>query len=150
MKKTILIVILALFSGTMFSQDKRSKQEYWDHIKALKVAYITQEMNMNTELAQKFWPIYNNYECQKLDLHKKEHVDLDNLNTLSEQEANKLLTQFVDVEKQEYVIKKQLFNDLLQIMPASEIIKLHKVETDFNKKLLKEFRERRASEEKRK
>ena len=142
--------MLALFSGTMFSQDKQSKEEYWDHIKALKVAYITQEMNMDTQLAQKFWPIYNNYECQKLDLHKKEHVDLNNLNDLSEDDANKLLTQFVDVEKQEYIIKKQLFNNLLQIMPASEIIKLHKVESYFNKKLLKEFRERKASENKKK
>ncbi len=148
--KKLIIVIFILVSGSVFAQQKQDRQAYWDHIKALKVAYITQEMNMDTEFAQKFWPIYNNYECERFDLHKKEHVDLDNINELSEDQATKLLNQFVEVEKQEYVIKKQLFNDLRQIMSATQIIKLHKIESDFNKKLLKEYRENKSSENKRK
>ena len=135
-----------MFSLTVFSlqaQEKNDKKEHRERIKALKVAFITQELNMDPKLAQKFWPIYNKYEAKKLELHRREHINLDNTATISEAKAEEMLTEYLDVEKEEYLIKKELFQDLRKILSARDIIKLHKLESDFNKKLIKEYRERR-------
>lgn len=146
MKKIILglFLFLSAISGIQ-AQNNKDKEQHREKIKALKVAYITEELNMDTKLAQKFWPIYNRYESQKRELHRREHIDLDQAGSISEAKAEEMLKEYLDVEKEEYVIKKQLFNDLKRILTAREIIKLHKLEADFNKKLIKEYRSRREA-----
>jgi len=112
----------------------------------MKVAYLTQELNMDAKLAEKFWPIYNQYECAKSDLHKKEHFESENIENITEAEAEKMLTEFLNIEKEEYTVKKELYTQLKEIMSAREIIKLHKLESDFNRKLIKEYRARKEAE----
>jgi len=65
MKKFILI--LTLFIGsfyTVFAQENQlgddlSKQE---KIRALYVAYVTQQLNLTPDEAQKFWPLHTQFE----------------------------------------------------------------------------------------
>ncbi|MCM4160622.1 hypothetical protein FHG64_18525 [Antarcticibacterium flavum] len=149
MKKLLIFLslFLAVFSGLQ-AQEKHDRESHRQKIKALKVAYITEELNMNTRLAQKFWPIYNKYEEQKRELWRREHIDLDEAEKFTEAQAQEMLKEYLAVEKEEYIIKKQLFADLGKILTAREIIKLHKLEADFNKKLLKEYRTRKENNKK--
>lgn len=133
-----------MLSFTSFAQTKE-KEQHRKQIKALKVAYITQEMNMDSKLAQKFWPVYNAYEDKKMELHRREHIDLNEMELISESRAEEILNEFLTVEKEEYLIKKQLFNKLKEFLSAKEIVQLHKLEHDFNKKLLKEYWEKQAA-----
>jgi len=135
-----------LFVFTLQAQESKDKQQHWERIKAMKVAYITQELNMDAKLAEKFWPVYNQYECSKTDLHKKEHFQSENIENITEAEAEKMLTEFLNIEKEEYTVKKELYANLKKIMSAREIIKLHKLESDFNKKLIREYHARKAAE----
>lgn len=146
MKNCIFLLFVLLSTGA--SLQAQGKKDHREKIKALKVAYITQELNMNPEVAQKFWPVYNTYECQRRDLHRREHMDLENIQTVSESKAEQMLKEYLTVEKEEYAIKKQLFSDLKKILSSQDIIKLHKLEEDFNKKLLKEYRSRKENERK--
>lgn len=149
MNKILLICFLIFSTLGLNAQTRSDREEHREQIKALKIAYITQEMNMDPVLAQKFWPIYNNYESKKMDLHIREHVELENTEATSEANANEMLNEYLDIEKEEYLLKKQLFSDLKKILSAQDIIKLYKVESDFNKKLLKEYRERKSQGNKR-
>ncbi|WP_034921983.1 hypothetical protein [Gillisia sp. CAL575] len=149
MKKVTLIIILFISFFGIQAQNSKDKEDHRKQIKAMKVAFITQEMKMDPELAQKFWPIYNNYECKKMDLRRREHDEIDNIETLTENEAEKLIKEYQDIENEEYQIKKLLFSDLKKIISAKEIIKLQKLESDFNKKLWKEYRDRKEGERKR-
>lgn len=146
MKKIILYcgIFLAVFSS---HAQNNEREEHREKIKAMKVAYFTQELNLSPELAQKFWPVYNKYECLRRDLHQREDVDMDlrNIESLSEAKAEEMLKEYLTVEKEEYEIKKELFSDLRQILSAKEIIKLHKIESDFNRKLMREYRARKAA-----
>lgn len=135
-----------LFVFSLQAQESNDKQQHRERIKAIKVAYITQELNMDAKLAEKFWPIYNQYECAKSDLHKKEHFESENIENITEAEAEKMLTEFLNIEKEEYTVKKELYTNLKKIMSAREIIKLHKLESDFNRKLIKEYHARKAAE----
>ena len=58
MKKYLLIIIAFLASFSFASaQNGRSEK-----VQALKVAFITQKLNLTSAEAEKFWPVYNNYE----------------------------------------------------------------------------------------
>ena len=66
MKKYILILTLFLGSFyTVFAQENQpgddlSKQE---KIRALYVAYVTQQLNLTPDEAQKFWPLHTQFEA---------------------------------------------------------------------------------------
>lgn len=146
--KKIMLFLSFLFLALSANAQKTSKEDHRERIKTMKIAYFTQELNMNTQTAQKFWPIYNEYECLRMDLHRREDVemDLDNIDNISEAQAEAMLKEYLIVEKEEYEIKKELFSDLKKFFSAKEIIKLHKIESDFNKKLIREYRARKSAE----
>jgi len=146
MKKILILFSMFLFVFSLQAQENNDRQQHWERIKAMKVAYLTQELNMDPKLAEKFWPIYNQYECAKSDLHKKEHFESENIENITEAEAEKILQEFLDIEKEEYTVKKELYVQLKEIMSARDIIKLNKLESDFNRKLIKEYHTRKAAE----
>lgn len=146
MKHIITLLILVIFAFS--SLQAQDKSEYREKIKALKVAYITQELNMNSEVAQKFWPVYNEYEVKKRELHKRENIDWSTIGAISEARAEEMLKEYLVIEKEEYSIKKQLFTDLKKFLTAREIIKLHELEAEFHQKLIKEYRDRMKAEKK--
>lgn len=141
MKKLVLIFFILFTVSQAMAQD--SDKDKWERIKALKVAYFTQELNLTDKVAEKFWPIYNRYEKARHELHKREHIELENVECINETEANNLLDEFLTVENEEYKIKKQLFSELREIISAKDIIKMHKLEDEFHKKLIKEYRSKK-------
>lgn len=137
-----IIIIIAVFLSALTSLQAQDKNDHREKIKALKVAFITQELNMSSQTAQQFWPVYNKYEQDKRSLHKREHVDWDNIGTISDTKAEEMLKEYLVIEREEYIIKRQLFSDLKKILSANEIVLLHKLEADFNKKMIQEYRNR--------
>ena len=146
MKKILILFSMFLFVFTLQAQESKDRQQHRERINAMKVAYITQELNMDAKLAEKFWPVYNQYERAKMDLHKKEHFQSENIENITEAEAEKMLTEFLNIEKEEYTVKKELYTNLKKIMSAREIIKIHKLESNFNKKLIREYHARKGDD----
>src|SRR6476659_7744714 len=76
MKKFILILIVlntAFFAGK--AQDDESKKA--EKIQALKITFITQKLELTSDEAQKFWPIYSQYENEmKQLLLERKNVDV--------------------------------------------------------------------------
>ena len=66
MKKSILILTLAFISLFAQAQDDPAKKA--EKIQALKTAFITQKLQLTSEEAQRFWPVYGNYEREMHDL----------------------------------------------------------------------------------
>lgn len=147
MKRSSLytLIICLLFVSAGFAQGgKREK------VKALKTAFITSELSLTQQEAEKFWPIYNAFEEKQFELrHEKmksymKRMDTD-LETMSEKEASSLLSQMESVEEETHQLRKKLISDLKNVISSHKIIKLKKAEEDFNRKLLKQYRENRPA-----
>ena len=146
--KIIYPIVFLLISSLSFSQGFKEKKE---KVKALKVAYITEQLDLTTEEAQKFWPIYNAFDDKQSELrHEKMRAILDrfepeNVEKLSEKEASTLLTQMESVEESLFALRKKFIKDLQGVISAKKIIKLKKAEEDFNRTLLRQIKERRKA-----
>ena len=144
-RKFIVPILFLLVTTFAFAQGHKEKQE---KIKALKVAYITEQLELTTDEAQKFWPIYNDYQEKQFDLrHEKMRtilgkLDVGNIEKLSEKEASALLSQMQGVEETLFTIQKKYIKDLQSILSDKKIMKLKKAEGDFNRHLLKQMREK--------
>jgi Spy/CpxP family protein refolding chaperone len=144
--KFLFPIIFLLVSSFSWAQDHKEKRE---KVKALKVAYITEQLELTSEEAQKFWPIYNTFDEKQMELrHEKMKGILDrfqpgNVDKLTEKEASALLVQMEKIEEELFQLRKKFIKDLQGVISAKKIIKLKKAEEDFNRELLKQMREKR-------
>ncbi|QSW88013.1 MULTISPECIES: sensor of ECF-type sigma factor [Flavobacterium] len=144
--KNIVTVILFLATFSFYAQDKLDEKR--EKIKALKVSFLTTELELTPTEAEKFWPIYNAYDDKQFELrHEKmktylRKLDDDNLNSISEKEAVVLLSQIESTDKELYVLRDKFMTSLKKVLPAKKILKLKRSEDDFSRKLLKQYRDK--------
>lgn len=145
--KKILPILLLLTSFHFFAQSADMKEKK-EQIKALKVAFLTTELDLTTKEAQKFWPIYNSYDDAQFEMrHQKMKSYMHQMNDIaldkiSEKEALNLLNKMEDTDEELYFLRKKFVKDLKEILPAVKILKLRKSEENFNRKLLHQYRDR--------
>jgi len=141
----LVLIILFLLSIHLFAQPPRGEKK--ERIKALKVGYITNELELTPDEATKFWPIYNAFDDKQFELRHqkmkafKERMDAD-LDKMSEKEASALLAQMESNEDELNQLRKKFINSLKGVLPSVKIIKLKKAEDDFNRKLLQQYRDK--------
>lgn len=146
--KKILIVMVLIVANFSFAQGFKEKKE---KIKALKVAYITEKLDFTTDEAQKFWPIYNTFDEKQFEIrHNKmkaiiKKIEEGGMENISEKEAQNLISQIENSEDELHNLKKKFMQDLQKVIPAKKIILLKKTEEEFNRKLLREFKERKKN-----
>lgn len=142
MKKLIIIGFILFGSLHMTAQDRNGHRE---RIRALKTAHITEGLNLTAKEAEKFWPVYNKFEEERRKLHRREHADIEEIECISEERANQMVKEYVQIEREDYLLKKKFFEELSGIFSAKRIIQLKKVEDEFNRKMLKEYRARQSN-----
>ena len=94
MKKTLFILVVGILSfQTSFSQQgpahERADRGGRDGgmAESLKIAYITKELNLTTNEAEKFWPVYNAYQAE-IKKAKKDNIQNPDPLVLEEQVLN--------------------------------------------------------------
>lgn len=144
--KTIITLLILSMSLSSFSQDNDRRER----IKALKVAYLTEQLELSKTEAQQFWPVYNAFEEQEHQFRKDGYSKRKDINveTLSEQEAKKMIDEMNSTEKKKYELREKFIKDLQTILSSKKIIKLKSAEDDFNKKMFEEYKKRRETESK--
>ena len=150
MKRTILYITIFLISVSGFAQPKQGK------IRALKIAFITEKLNLTETEAEIFWPIYNTYDkntskIKHEDINKIRQEIRQNMGALSDDKANELLDRFIEAENNIYNEKNKLATKLRKVISAQKIILLKVVEEEFNKRLLermKNMRQKRMNKNK--
>ncbi|MDI5899374.1 sensor of ECF-type sigma factor [Flavobacterium yafengii] len=143
--KKLLPILLLLVSFNFYAQGESMKEKR-EQIKALKVAFFTTELDLTTNEAERFWPIYNTFDDKQFELrHQKmktymRRMSDGSLDKITEKEANTFLAQIEDTEEELFLLRKKFMQNVRTILPAVKIVKLKKAEEDFNRKLLQQYR----------
>ncbi|WP_341216376.1 sensor of ECF-type sigma factor [uncultured Wocania sp.] len=151
--KTITLFIFTLFiSFSILAQEKRGDKH--EKIKALKIAFITEKLDLTEKEAQQFWPIYNLHDDNINQIRQKKlrkiHYEIrQNKDDLSENQAANLLNRLTTAENNIHKERLQLTTKLKSIISAKKIILLKVAEEEFKHKMLKQFKMRRQKEGKR-
>lgn len=121
-----------------------------DRIKAYKIAYITDQLNLTAEEAQKFWPVYNEISAKienfRRDSRKeivKEIKEAGGLESISDAQAFVIIKKDMAMKEAVLVFEKEMLTKLQKFLPHKKILKLHVAEKDFKKELFKRLKERR-------
>ena len=145
----ILPLLIAFISLNVIAQDGPIIRKKKEQIKALKVAFITNELALTSDEATKFWPLFNAFEEKQQEIKKRKlkgylkRVDDGSFDNLSEKDATTMLAQMESTEDELYQLKKKFISNLKGIISPIKILKLKKAEENFNRKLLQQYRDRK-------
>ncbi|KQC33096.1 hypothetical protein AAU57_07030 [Nonlabens sp. YIK11] len=150
--KTITVFTIALMASvsSMAQVVRTSYQEVrsaTDKIEAMEVAFLTQELELTSEEAQKFWPIFNDIKEERNDLKiKKKKLMYDmanNFNTMSLDQAQNFVDGMFDIEAALNESNFEARNrKIIKIIGPKRFLQLKKAEYEFRKKILQEYRTR--------
>lgn len=147
--KNILALLIVFISMNAVAQDGPFIRKKKDQIKALKVAFITDELALTPEEASKFWPLFNAFEDKQQDIRKQklkgylDRMDDESFDKLSEKDAAAMLAQMESSEDELYQAKKKFVASLKGVISPIKILKLKKAEENFNRKLLQQYRDKK-------
>ena len=145
----ILPLIIVFISLNAIAQDGQFIRKKKEQIKALKVAFLTDELSLTPDEATKFWPLFNAFEDKQQEIKKQklkgylDRMDDDSFDKLSEKEAATMLSQMENTEDELYQLKKRFVTSLKGVISPIKILKLKKAEENFNRKLLQQYRDRK-------
>jgi len=143
-----ITILLFLLSASFYAQDSRHEK-----IKALKTAFITEELNLSTAEAEKFWPVYNAYAEKMHSIRMQERNEIfakiknGGLENITDAQANALIDKGMSLENEALKNNNELIKNLRNVISAKKIIKLKKVEEDFKRQLLERYRQHKKNKD---
>jgi hypothetical protein len=136
MKRLSVIIFILMLSTSLFAQ---SKSDRYEQIETIKVAFITKKLDLSSEEAQKFWPIYNNYQKELMLLMKKRREE----RLRTDIEPNDKINLDLSYESKMLDLKKKYKKLYSKAIPAEKILLLYQAEREFREHLIKQLNHRR-------
>ncbi|NOQ71421.1 MAG: hypothetical protein GQ574_05445 [Crocinitomix sp.] len=148
MVRTGILFILTLFIGTgVFAQPPggggNKNKEKREKIHAQKIAFISTEVDLTPDEAQKFWPVYNQYEAEIEILRtqrRKYHKELRKSENLSDERAYELFELIFKSEKKESDIRLNYLKEFSDLLGKKKAAAVFIAEEKFKRELLKKLK----------
>ena len=146
MKKIYFFIFLSLVTLIASGQDKF--QERLNNLRAQKIAFITQRINLTTDEAQVFWPVYNELS-QKKDVLNKRRKEITyelkhNWDNYSETEKEALADEFVGLKLKDANLEIEYHERFKKILSIEKVLRLYQAEVAFKNYLLNRIRHQNA------
>ncbi len=77
MKRIYLLILFAVVGFFANAQEEQPSEKKQQDIEALKVAFISKELELTPDEAEKFWPVYNQYSKELRTTFKNDADVLD-------------------------------------------------------------------------
>jgi len=152
MKNILCIVVFSIFAISVQAQPQR--KEKFERIHAAKVAYMTDRLGLTTNQAERFWPVFNEYESERMAIRRKYYPNSNEgeqgkkHGNLDKTEEDGMYMQSIednlDLQQAQLDLKRKYNNEFLQILSAQQVSMLYKAEKEFRQLLIQKLREKRG------
>src|SRR5690606_3508530 len=136
MKKVITFLFTLLLSTNLWAQGNAEK------VKHLKMEYLAEQMQLNTNQSKKFWPLYDQYEAEMRNLRRS-------IRKKYEQAGGDMKDRIAVVNhiynSKEFTSKRQTIRDrykgsIQAIITTEQYKKLLTAEQEFRNRLINQLR----------
>jgi len=135
MKRILLIATFFIFLDiACFAQGENGNRMPGEKLEALKIAYITKQLHLSPQEAQRFWPVYNSY--------------MDEIKAAN-QEQRQSNTSELDREDRILGIRKKYNGEFSKAIGPEKVNSFYGLEKNFRQLIQKELQERRQMRQQR-
>lgn len=113
-----------------------------ERVRAMKVAFITERMQLTPDEAEKFWPLQNEYEAEQRKIREKYRPDRE-LSALSDAEVERLLFGMLEMEEELLKLRRDYIAKFRRVVSVRKVAIYFRAEMDFNRRLLQTLQNKR-------
>lgn len=141
MKKLYIIAILILsFAQFADAQEKRREE-----IESFRIAYFTRQLELSSEDAKKFWPVYNEMQIEMQKIHKerkaRNQAARENKDDLSDAEIEKLINEQFALRQKELDIEKKYHDKFKSVLTMKQLARYYRAQEGFKRELLRKLQD---------
>jgi len=142
-RKISVFAIFAIFCTVNISAQNANRER----LEAYKIAFFTKRLNLTPGEAEKFWPLYNEYQETKsrIQLERQElnrNFNQNGLN-MNDREMTEAGDRLIGLEVREAALAQEFHNKIKTVLTPAKILRLYQAENQYRLQLLKELQERR-------
>lgn len=139
MKKIIVFILISALSLALpaFAAQEPTESDMQimlDKIKADKKLLVAANMQLTDAEAQKFWPVYEDYQAELGKLNGRvadliqAYAAEYNKNSMTDDKARKMVTELVSIDEAEAAMKKSFAPKLYKALPAIKVARYLQIE----------------------
>ena len=147
MKKMMMMlaaVVALSLSANVFAQDQQGQNRgdrdagWMEKMKAARVAFLTNELDLSASEAEAFWPVYNQAQEEKDAAFKNTRTAYREMMAAikdgkSDKEVAALLDKYLKAAKVPAELDAEYAPEYLKVLPATKVAKLYASEEKFRK-----------------
>lgn len=134
MKKTYLIALILFLGLSSIALAQRPDVDQ-EKLQAARIAFITTRIDLKPEQAEKFWPIFNEYNDDREATMKQISKLGKDLETISEEEAKSRIQQRFQLQSELLKEEQAFVADVSKVLSSKQILMLNNIARDFNRHL---------------
>lgn len=136
--RSLIIVFILSFASVTSTFAQPHNREKGKKIDALKVAFISKKLDLSPQEAEQFWPVYNNYQHELMELfHEKRKLKH------SENGPDQRIDDELSFETRILDLKKKYRTEFKKVLTPEKTMVLFKAEREFREQLINELKDRR-------
>jgi hypothetical protein len=140
MKKTVIVLMVLLIFPVVKSTAQNSNLE---KLNAFKIGFFTKRLDLTSAEAEKFWPVYNEYQDQRNKLQLEKALIIRNFNrnesSLNDSQLTEMGDKLIGLITQESSLEVEFHKRLKEIFPPAKVIRFYQVENQYKAQLLNEL-----------
>lgn len=130
-----LLITLVLVLVTWESFAQRPGQIDPEKLQAARIAFITTRINLKPEQAEKFWPIFNEYN-EKREATMRAIAELNRgTESISEDQAKERIKKRFELQQALLNEEQQFVQKVSGVLTAKQILMLNNIAKDFTRQL---------------
>lgn len=142
MKKVVLIFVIIIFPVVWVTAQNPNMEK----LNSYKIGFFTKKLNLTSPEAEKFWPVYNEYQKQKNQIQQGKIALIRNFNqnesTLSENQLTEIGDKLVSSIVEESNLAVSFHKKLKEVLPPEKVIRFYQAENQYKAQLLNELQKR--------
>ena len=141
MKKLISSIVCALVIAAAWAQgpgpqNGKGANNWRERVRAEKVAFLTESIDLTESEAQVFWPIYNQIQKEQREAFEAVRVAYEAMEKgikdgKSGKEMEKLVRAYVDAKEKNDGFETKALNKLMKALPAEKVARYYVAEERF-------------------
>jgi hypothetical protein len=144
MKRGMLVLLfLAMVPVLRLSAQNPNRERLNDY----KIAFFTKRLNLTSQEAERFWPVYNEFQNKKISI-QQERGSLNrtvnqNSANMSEKELTEAGDKIISLQMNEANLALEFHKKFKEILPPLKVVRLYQAENQYRLTLLNELQDRK-------
>jgi hypothetical protein len=135
----IVLMVILIFPITRLTAQNPNLEK----LNSYKIGFFTKKLNLTSMEAEKFWPVYNEYQKQK-KLIQMDKINLirdfnQNESTLSDSQLTEIGDKLIASIVQESTLASTFHKKLKDVLPPAKVIRFYQAENQYKIQLLNEL-----------